>query len=185
MDDQSFSSFITNLIMDEISPSITTKDLTIEDAKTFAGKVLDRYRNPYIAHHWLSITMQYSSKMRMRNESTIKNYLRLFKTVPPYMALGFAGYLLFMKSVQEVGNKYYGEANGKKYLINDESAAYYHDAWLHNNNESLVEKALRNEKLWGDDLSMIPGFADAVNNYLQLLISKGAKKTIENMERDK
>ena len=185
MDDHSFSSFITNLMMKEIVPSITTKDLTIDDAKTFAGKVLDRYRNPYIEHHWLSITMQYSSKMRMRNESTIKNYLRLFNTVPPYMALGFAGYVLFMKSVEEPGDKYYGEVNGKKYLINDDSAAYYHELWLQNNNENLVEKVLSNENRWGDDLSTIPGFADAIKNNLQLLMTQGAKKTMENMGCDK
>jgi len=185
MNDKMFSSFITNLMMNEIAPSITTKDLTLDDAKIFAEKVLDRYRNPYIEHHWLSITMQYSSKMRMRNESTIKNYLRLFNTVPSYMALGFAGYLLFMKSVEETGNKYYGESNGKKYLINDDIAAYYHDAWLHNNNEILVEKVLANEKLWGKDLANLQGFVDAVKNNLKSLISLGAKKVLENMERDK
>jgi tagaturonate reductase len=181
MDDKPFSSFITNLMIKEIAPSITTKDLTIEDAKTFAGKVLDRYRNPYIEHHWLSITMQYSSKMRMRNESTIKKYISHFNTVPPYMALGFAGYLLFMKSVEEAGNKYYGEANGKRYLINDDSAAYYHELWLKNNEETLVEKVLANEKLWGDDLSTIPDFVDAVKNNLKLLMSLGARKAMENM----
>lgn len=185
MVDKSFSAFITNLMMKEVAPSITTKDLTIDDAKVFAGKVLDRYRNPYIEHHWLSITMQYTSKMLMRNESTVKKYLRLFNKVPPYMTLGFAGYLLFMKSVEEADNKYYGEANGKKYLINDDSAAYYHELWLKNNEEGLVEKVLANEKLWGDDLSTIPGFADAVKINLKLLISQGARKTMENIDWDK
>ncbi len=185
MNDKTFSSFITDLMMNEIAPSITTKDLTIDDAKIFAGIVLDRYRNPYIEHHWLSITMQYSSKMRMRNEPTIKNYISHFKTVPPYMALGFAGYLLFMKSVEETDNIFYGEANGKKYLINDDNAALYYEAWKSENMEVLTEKILGNKKLWGYDLSNLQGFVDAVKSNLKLLVIHGAKKILENMERDK
>jgi tagaturonate reductase len=44
------------------------------EAKAFADKVLDRYRNAFIEHHWISITAQYSSKMYLRNGFVIENY---------------------------------------------------------------------------------------------------------------
>lgn len=185
MDDTSFSAFIKNLMLTEIAPAITGDNLSIEQATDFANKVLDRYRNPYLKHHWLSITLQYTSKMNMRNSTTIKNYARRFKTAPAYMALGFAGYLLFMKSVHASDNKYYGEANGQKYLINDDSAFYFHDAWKENDINSLAEKVMRDQKLWGSDLSKITGFAEAVKNNLNLLLKQGARAVIENMEQNK
>jgi tagaturonate reductase len=101
------------------------------------------------------------------------------------MALGFAGYLLFMKPVESIDNKYYGEINGQKYLINDESAFYYYELWRQNDTNILVEKVLSNQKLWGSDLSVITEFAEAVKNNLNLLMRYGAKKIIENIEQDK
>jgi tagaturonate reductase len=184
MSDSSFCAFIKNLMGEEIAPAITTNSLSIEQAKDFAEKVLDRYRNPYIEHHWLSITLQYTTKMHMRNVHTIKNYFLRFNKVPAYMALGFAGYLLFMKSVETSGNKYYGEVNGQKYLINDDSASYYHDIWQQNNTEKLIEHTLSNQKLWGCDLTEIKGFAEVVRTNLDLMIKHGANTIVENIEKN-
>src|SRR5687767_277182 len=67
MNNADFAAFITHLMMQEIAPAITNKNISIDAAREFAGKVLDRFRNPHIEHQWLSITLQYSSKMKMRN----------------------------------------------------------------------------------------------------------------------
>ncbi len=59
--------------------------------------MLDRYRNPYIEHLWLNILVQYSSKMKMRNVPLLLRHYEKAGNIPEYMALGFAGHLLFMK----------------------------------------------------------------------------------------
>lgn len=61
-------------------------------------KVLDRYRNPFIEHQWLSISLQYSSKMKMRNVPVLLKHYEKTDAVPQHMALGFAR-SLFMESV--------------------------------------------------------------------------------------
>lgn len=185
MDDTSFSAFIKNLMLAEIAVAITDENISIKRATDFAKKVLERYRNPYINHHWLSITMQYTSKMRIRNIATLKNYIGRFKIIPSHMALGFAGYLLFMKPAEVAGNKYYGEANAGKYLINDDQAFYFHEVWKERDMDSLLAKVMSNQKLWGSDLSTIAGLTEAVKDNLNLLITQGAKKTIKNIEWDK
>jgi tagaturonate reductase len=185
MSDPSFSAFIKKLMLEEIAPAITTADLLIEQAKDFAGKVLDRYRNPYIEHHWLSITLQYTSKMHMRNVATIKNNFQRFNKVPACMALGFAGYLFFMKSVGSSHNRYYGELNGLQYAINDDNAAFFYEIWQTGDVGKLAEKVLSNEKLWGTDLSGIEGFAEAVQHFLDSMIKHGAKKILENIDQHK
>ena len=75
--------------------------------KDFAAKVLDRFRNPHIDHQWLSITMQYSSKMKLRNIPVIEKYLERFGVAPEYMAAGMAAHILFMIGVQGVDGYYF------------------------------------------------------------------------------
>jgi tagaturonate reductase len=60
------SRIITNLMLGELSLAIPYK-VDSKTADRFGRMVLDRFRNPYINHKLLDITVQYSAKMRMRN----------------------------------------------------------------------------------------------------------------------
>jgi len=179
MKDPAFSSYVKTLMMEEITPAITDKYLTNEVAIDFANKVLDRYRNPYLEHKWLSITLQYSSKMRMRDLPILLSYYKRFSKVPGYIALGFAAHILFMKSVKNDDGNYYGEINGKKYLIQDNNAGYYAEKWKQP--QTIVETILSDTDLWGNDLSGLPGFTETVMNKLNLLLEKGAGTVVKNM----
>jgi len=181
MRDELFFDFISKLMLEEIAPAIQEKNISIEQANDFALKVLDRFRNPFIEHQWLSITLQYSSKMNMRNVPTLIKYVDRFKKIPQHIALGFAAYFLFMKAVEVSDHKYYGELNGRKYLINDESASYFYDTWKLNNAEKVVNTVLANQKLWQHDLVMINGFAAAVTGFLQSLMDKGANSILKEL----
>ena len=185
MSDQSFSEYIKDLMFVEIAHAITEDNLTYDLATDFAGKVLDRYSNPYIEHQWLSITMQYTSKMYMRNVTTLKKYFERTKEIPVHMAIGFAGYLLFMRPVEITGNKYYGEVNGQRYFINDDNASYFYEMWQKYDINDLVNNVLGNKTLWRTDLSAITGFGEAVKNNLTLLLNQGARKTIKNSIQNK
>jgi tagaturonate reductase len=182
MEDPAFSSYIRTLMLEEIAPAITNNNLSMEAAVHFSGRTLERYNNPYIAHSWLGITLQYCSKMRMRVIPLLLNHFRRFETVPRRIALGFAAHLLFMKSEQGTDGLYYGEAGGKKYLVNDEFAAYYAKEWNSLDQNELVREVLKNEKLWGANLCTLPGFAEAVTESLQLLIKEGAGPALKNIQ---
>src|SRR5690606_21302022 len=125
MADESFLSFITGLIFEEIVPSIPYA-MTIAEKQKFGQDVLDRFRNPNIAHQWHSITLNYSSKMRVRNVALISHYYKTFNRVPERFALGFAGYISFTKPVQQKDGLYFGKTDqGELYPIHDEKAAYF------------------------------------------------------------
>jgi tagaturonate reductase len=66
MDDELVSSYISELMLSELAPSIPYP-VSLDTARAFGSKVLDRFRNPHIQHPWINITMQVSSKMRLRN----------------------------------------------------------------------------------------------------------------------
>lgn len=184
MEDATFATYISTLMLQEMVPAVASATITAAAAKDFAYKVLDRYRNPYIEHQWLSITVQYSSKMKMRNLPLLLRHYEQAGSIPEYMALGFAGHLLFMKAVRGDDGKYYGEYNGNKYLINDDNAAWYAEKWALYEVPVLVQKVLSDTAFWGENLTKLPGFAEAVTNKLDSLIKTGAAAAMKSLQTD-
>lgn len=178
--DEHYAPFVKQIMNIEIASSIPYE---IEEKMKvdFSNKVFERFCNPYINHQWISITAQYTFKMKMRCLPLIKQYYKLFNSIPTHMTLGFAAYLLFMKGVSCKDGKYYGKYNGNEYLINDDSAAFYFECWQNNSISDLVKKVINNEQLWGDDFKNIIGFENAVVKYLEELMTTGAINTIKSV----
>lgn len=164
MDDKAVEAYIANLMRNEIAPAIPYK-VSQQQTDEFAANVLDRFRNPYIAHQWLSITANYSSKLKMRVLPVLFNYAEKFNKTPELIALGFAAYIRFMKPVSQKNGKYYGEANGEQYLINDTMAGHLADLW-ESNASNIVTAVLNDASLWGKSLIKIPDFVQCVTKYL-------------------
>ena len=178
MDDKKMSDFVSDLMLKEIAPAIPY-EVDAATAQTFGGTVLDRYANPHLEHFWLSITMQYSSKLKMRVLPLIKNYIKKIGSVPDLMSTGFAAYLLFMKATRTEGGKYYGELNGQEYVITDDAAGVLFEAWKKENAKDVVETVMQNKELWGEDLTELAGFADSVANKLAAMMEQGVKFAFE------
>jgi tagaturonate reductase len=183
MEDKDFFSYIYKLMMEEIAPAITNENLSLQMAKEFASKVLDRYKNPFMEHQWLSICLQYSSKMAMRNIPVIINYLKKFGTVPEYMSLGFAAHILFMKSVKK-GQTYYGDLDGEKYAIEDNNAEYFSGKWAQLKS-ACAKEILTDESIWGFNFEVYPLFIQSVLEKLETLIKDGAANAIRQTLTEK
>ena len=183
MGDGSFDNYIRTLMHQEIAPAITNNEITAEEAREFADKVLDRYRNPHLEHLWLSICVQYASKMQMRNVPVILKYFERFGSVPYLMATGFAAHLLFMKSEKTADGKYVGSVNGKTYPINDDNAEYYYIKWKALDPATLVNHVLGDKDYWGADLIALPGFERAVHSALLELMNNGATSVLANTKK--
>lgn len=178
LDNKLFENFLQNLMVNEIIPCIVNGTIREDEALRFAQEVLDRYRNEFIEHKWLSITMQYSSKMYMRTVELIKKYIQRFEQPAPHMTLGMAAHILFMKSTAS-GNLFQGEANGEPYTITDNNAHFYAEAWQAGTNSIVVKTVLNNTELWGIDLCSLPGFEHEVNHWLNILVDKGPVTAME------
>lgn len=167
--DPAFSVYMRKL-MEEIAASIP---LHIEEQtrKAYAAQVLERFANPSIDHQWISITLQYSSKMRMRNLPLLESWYQRYHTVPLMMATGFAGYIYFMKGVY----------NGEAHTIKDDKASLFHSWWQQLNADQVVDAALSSEALWGRDLRELPGFRDAVARILMGMLAQGVFPTLKQM----
>jgi len=185
MDNPLFASYITKLIMQEISPAIANEDISIEKAKEFGTKVIDRYRNPHIEHQWLSISVQYSSKMKLRCIPLIKSYYRKNGTVPECMTLGLAAFLYFMQANQDVNGKFVGHANEKEYIIQDDNVSLIAGTWQQLDTARFVKKILAEQSLWEDDLSSLPGFTEALTGMITSLETDGAFSLLKKITAPK
>jgi tagaturonate reductase len=175
MDNAGFSKFITELAYKEIIPSIPYK-IEPEVAVDFARKVLDRFRNPHIRHEWLSISMQYSTKIKMRVIPLLLNYYKLKNTVPANMALGIAAFIRFMKIEKHDNGTYRGSINGREYSVTDSQASYFSQVWENRDVNQVVEKVLSNNNLWDTDLTTLPGFQEEVSKNLKRIMAAGEKE---------
>lgn len=175
--DPVYGAFTRRLMHEEIAPAIPFA-IDTEVKREFADNVFERFCNPFIDHQWLSITVQCTSKMKMRNVPLLLQHYAHNKTVPVCMATGFAAYLLYMKVVKEEGKRYFGERKGVAYEIKDDSAAYFHTLWQQHEAVEVAQIAMQNVSLWEADLSLLPGFLSAVQQNLADFQQHGVYETV-------
>lgn len=181
MADSCFRSFVASLMQDEIAPLVVSDTITAEEAGKFAQQVIDRFSNPFIEHAWLSITMQYSSKMQMRTVPLIEKYFRSHTKAPERISLGYAAYILFMQADQGKDEQWYGELNGTKYKIQDDKAPLAAAHWQNGSLTTVSKLFLQDENLFGTDLSKHNVFTEAVQRAVIMLKQDGAKHTLHSI----
>jgi tagaturonate reductase len=178
MENEAIAGYIADVMQQEIAPAIPY-DVDLATAQDFGTKVLDRFRNPHINHQWISITMNYSSKMKMRCIPVLLRHYEKSECPPELFALGFAAYLYFMKATTKKGEQYYGEIDGDPYLIQDDQAEVFYKRWAGLSTVALVQEVLRDFAFWQEDIHSLPGFQQSVVDKLNLIMNNGIKEAIE------
>jgi tagaturonate reductase len=112
--------------------------------------------------------------MKQRNIPLLLRHYSINDSVPEHMALGFAAYLLFMKCKEGATGQYFGNLNGTDYVVEDEMAVYFAEKWKTNDSDTVTDAVLADKNLWGTDLSVLKGFADAVKENIQEIFCNGA-----------
>lgn len=153
MRDPGLRTYVTNLMQEEIAQCIPY-DIEPERIHAFADDVIDRFSNPYLQHRWLSISVQYSSKVKMRVLPLWNKYLQKYGKPAPLMLKGLNAFLEFMRPVRKEGDRYYGSLNGKEYLIDDSNAATFYEASLNRSLEEYKELMLSYTSLWGQRIQV-------------------------------
>ena len=167
MRDAAFLKFMRGLMFDEIAKSLDSS-IESDEINDFAEAVIDRFSNHHLEHQWLSISLNYTSKIKMRCVKLIENWYAQSPAERSHMAFGFASYLRFMKPEKEENGKYFGKANGTEHVLNDPEAGQLAAHWNATATpEELVRNVLKDEVLWETDLSQLPDFQADVTGYLK------------------
>ena len=184
MEDKLMAEYISNLMRQEIGRGIPY-EIDTKVISDYCDKVLDRFRNPHINHLWKNITLNYSDKIRLRCVPVLNVFYKKYNRPPELIALGFAAYIYFMKSIKQVDNLFYGEKNGEAYLIEDERAGKFHHLWQTLSPKEIVTEILKDDDLWGQNLTALVGFEDSVSEKLKSIIDNGMRNTLESVRKNK
>lgn len=178
MDSNWMSDFVQHIMMNEIAPAIPY-EVSKNDTDNFGKSVLDRFRNEAIRHHWINITLQFSSKLRMRVVPVVQRYYQIFQSPPICIAAGFAAWFLFMRSVKKENNNYYGRFQDAFYPVIDDSAGILYNYWNKHPDLPVLRNILCDETLWGCNLDALPGFTGSITEKLKQMMDIGVAKTIQ------
>jgi tagaturonate reductase len=181
MDNPAFSQYMLRLMVDEITPAIPYQ-IDVDTATAFSHKVLDRFRNPNIEHQWISISVQYSGKLKSRVVPLLLNHYKKSNEVPEAFAFGFAAFIRFMKVAPDAAGKLAGHINGEDYFVTDNEADKFHKAWADGDIKDVVETILKDVSLWETDLTQLPGFKNAVIKNLEAITNNNVLKVLEEFD---
>lgn len=175
MEDNTFRRFVSSLT-EEIISCMDDPDLNKEELERFARQVLDRFANPFLEHRWESISLNYTTKMRTRNVPLLLKSKEREECPLSSMSLGFAAYVLFMRSKESAG-QYIQDAYGSSITLQDDQAGKLY-AYSQQGHEGLV-KLLEDQELWGASLMDIPGFAEQVQRDKHAIVQNGFLNAFE------
>lgn len=171
--------FLKKTMYDEILPVL---DLPKESTAAFAAAVMERFQNPFVDHALLSIALNSTSKWKARVLPSLKDYLEKFGKLPPRLVFSLAAYIAFYKCSRWENGKLYGQRFGEEYEIMDDADVL--SLFGENKDVSLPDlgkAVLSSQKLWGEDLTAVPGLLDTVTDYLRDIETNGMKTAIGNI----
>lgn len=179
MDDEVILNFMNKTIYDEIIPTLS---LPQEDCKDFAAAVTERFKNPFIDHALLAISLNSTSKWAARVMPSLLGYVEKFNALPACITASFAFYIAFYrgKELTEKGLTATRPA-GNDYVVSDDRAVLeFFYAHKDDTAKDLAHAVCSNVNFWGRDLAQIDGFEAAVASYLEEIETKGAKAVMES-----
>jgi len=165
--------FIKDALFEEIIPTL---DLPAAELKEFANAVLDRFRNPFIKHLLMSISLNSWSKFETRVLPSILEYKKRKGTIPAHLAFSLAATIVFYK----------GKRGNETIALNDDPTiiALLKNAWAKADGsdaslKAIVTEVLGYEKNWKTNLNDVQGLNEAVTKQLISIEKNGIQKAIE------
>lgn len=179
MDDEVICGYMNKTIYDEIIPTLT---LPKEELMSFAASVTERFKNPFIDHALLAISLNSTSKWKARVMPSFKGYVEKTGSLPKCITASFAFYIAFYKGMKLTEEGLIAaRPAGNEYTVKDDKSVlqFYYDH-KNDNAAALAHAVCTNVDFWGEDLSKIAGFEEAVAGYLKTIEEKGAYEVMKD-----
>lgn len=181
MNDSLFENYLDQLLYQEIIPTL---DLPKADLEQFASDVKDRFRNPYIKHKLLDISLNSCSKWCARCMPSLIGYVQEKNELPKALTFSLAAFIRFYKGRMENGSYIGTRKDGTVYTIKDDAEVleFFEKIWAEKDTLGIAEAVLSNSTFWdGMDLSTIDGLKDQVACFLNELEEKDVKEVLTSL----
>jgi tagaturonate reductase len=173
MNDAEICAFVEKAIYQEIIPVL---DLPKDELESFASAVTGRFRNPYIKHQLLSISLNGMTKFRTRILPQLLAGQKATGKLPARLTFALAALIAF----------YRGERNGEAYPVQDDAhwLTSFQQLWGQHRDRlidtrELVRSVLAVSDHWEQDLTQVSGLVEQVATDLDAIISKGMRAAVK------
>ena len=169
LEDQVVGKFIQDAIFEEICPTL---DLPKQELKQFSNAVLERFRNPYLEHDLISISLNSISKYKTRVLPSILEYIKRENTLPKRLLFSLAALIAF----------YRGNRNGVNIPLKDDQSVldFFAAQWIAFDVKAIAKATLQNVDFWGQDLTQFNGLLEEVTTSLNAITKHGMKEALNN-----
>ncbi|MDO4490750.1 MAG: tagaturonate reductase [Lachnospiraceae bacterium] len=179
MHDDVICCYMNKTIYDEIIPTL---DLPKEELEEFAAAVTERFKNPFIDHALLAISLNSTSKWRARVMPSLKEYVKRKAALPACITASFAFYIAFFNGHTLTEEGLVADRAGNQYIVKDDRYVLeFYAAHKEDSVEELVHAVCSNTDFWGEDLTELDGFESAVCSYLAQIRSEGAYAVMQSL----
>jgi tagaturonate reductase len=165
--------FIHQTMYNEIVPALS---MPKEELVAFADEIVDRFRNPFVKHALMSISLNSVSKYKARVLDTVKEYQQKNGKLPHNLVVALSAMIAF----------YRGKIDGKTIALQDEPyiLSFFNTQWAKFDKKEISEKELVNAFLgdtmiWGSDLTEIKGLAEKTATILSDILTKGMMEVVK------
>ena len=167
LEDDVVGTYLKEAIFNEICPTL---DLPEAELNQFANDVLDRFRNPYLEHALMSISLNSISKFKTRVLPSVIEFIKRKEALPKRLLFSLASLITF----------YSGKRGDDSIALKDDQSVldFFSKNWMAVNAseltlEDLVNAVLSNTDFWGEDLTAYNGLASQVSAYVSKIRVEG------------
>ena len=109
-------------------------------------------------------------------------YIELNKELPKCLTFSLAALMAFYKGTEIRDKALIGHRDGQEYNIMDDMAVLeFFAANSEKPSKEFTAAFLGNEDFFGQDLTKIEGLVDVIAGYLDDIVAKGMRKTLEEL----
>lgn len=174
--------FLDGLLFGEILPSM---DQDKRELEAYAQQVLERFRNPYIEHRWLDISLNAASKLRARVLPSLTAHAQAGR-LPKRLVFSLAACIRFYRGARWEGDTLVGEGPLGDYRIRDGRAVLerFFDVWKESGKDyqRVAAAILGDASLWGVDLTQYSGLVEQTAAFLDSIDSVGMEQAVQGIE---
>lgn len=182
MDDELINEFMNKTIYDEILPTL---DLPKEELEEFSAAVTERFKNPFIDHQLLAISLNSTSKWKARVMPSLKEYVRREEKLPMCITASFAMYIAFYNGQELEENCLKAMRGTVEYSIQDDyNILEFYYNHREDDIEALVHAVITNIEFWGEDLSEIQEFESTVVKFVKEIRNNGTRSVMKTCLND-
>ena len=180
-EDAVVSKYLNKVMFDEIVPFVPLPDA---ERKAYAETIMERFANPHIRHELISIALNSVSKWQVRVLPTVKDFAAKHGKAPAGLSFSLAALLNFYHGAFAANGDFEGKREQGAYPIKDNAdiLAIMNAAWNGATDVAKVAEALlADTRLWGEDLTKVPGLAAQTATALARIKAVGVKLAMSEL----